>query len=502
MTGTLMAAIDMSIINVALPYMRGNLGASVEEITWVSTGYILSSVIMMPLIALLSMRFGRKNFYIFCVLLFTGASMLCGTAWDFKSIVAFRVLQGIGGGALMPISQAVLRETWPREKQAAAMSIYGLGVIVGPALGPTIGGWLTDHYSWPWVFYINVPIGVINTLMVLRYIKDPPYLVRSKDRLDLPGMVFMMVGLGSLQIMLEKGERNDWFSSDFIVYLAVAAAAGLILFIWRELTTDKPAVDLRVLKNPNLASGTFLGGLLMMGLFGSLFILPLFLEQLLGYPATDSGLALIPRSLFMAVSMPIAGRVYNRVGPHLMIGVGLVLNFISYIQLSQLSLDIGYWDIFIPQAVQGIGFGLIFVSLNTAALITVENQCMTAATGLFNVVRQVFGSVGIALSATFLTRGENWNRAILMNHINIYSDQTTGGLQRLSSYLYSRGMDMPHARDGSMKMLEGIVMKQAGMLAFNHVFFLTGIIFLVSLPLIFLLKKHKHPGAAVPETFE
>ena len=320
MTGTVMAAIDTSIVNVALPHMRGTLGASVEEITWVSTGYILSSVIIMPIIALLSSRFGRKRFFIFCVLLFTFASMLCGIAWDLTSMVIFRIMQGIGGGALIPVSQAILRETFPPEEQAMAMGIYGLGVIMGPAFGPTLGGWLTDNYSWPWIFYINVPIGIINTFLIMKFIHDPPYLVREKGAWDFVGLFFMIIGLGALQIMLEEGELNDWFSSNFIIYLAIIAGAGLILFTWRELTTEKPAVDLRILKDLNFASATFLGGILGMCLFASLFLLPLFLQQLLNYPVFDSGLALLPRTIPMMVTMPIAGKLYNRTGPRWLIG--------------------------------------------------------------------------------------------------------------------------------------------------------------------------------------
>ena len=315
MTGTIMSALDMSIVNVALPHMRGTLGASVEEITWVSTGYILSNVIIMPIVAFLSSRFGRKNFYIFSVLLFTGASMLCGIAWDLTSMVVFRIIQGIGGGTLIPVSQSVLRETFPPKEQAMAMGIYGLGVILGPAFGPTLGGWLTDNYSWPWIFYINVPIGIINILLIMKFIEDPHYLVRQTGKIDVLGLSLMTVGLGALQIMLEQGEQNDWFASKFILYLSVIAVIGLIFFVWRELKVESPAVNLHILKDVNFSSATFLGGILGLALMSSLFILPLFLQQLLRYPAFDSGLALMPRSLAMAFIMPLAGRIYNRVGP-------------------------------------------------------------------------------------------------------------------------------------------------------------------------------------------
>ena len=487
MSGMIMSALDMSIVNVALPHMRGSLSASVEEITWVSTGYILSNVIIMPIVAFLSSRFGRKNFYLFSVFSFTIASMLCGIAWDLPSMVVFRIIQGIGGGALIPISQSILRETFPPKEQAMAMGIYGMGIVLGPALGPTLGGWLTDNYSWPWIFYINVPIGIINILMILRFIEDPHFLVREKGKVDASGLFFMMCGLGALQIMLEQGEQREWFDSDFIIYLSVVAVVGLVLFVWRELRTDRPAVNLRILKNINFTSATFLGGILGLALMSSLFVLPLFLQQLLGYPAFDSGLALLPRSLAMALIMPIAGRIYNKMGPRILIGLGLFLNAVSFYQFSVLSLDVGFWDIFLPQFLQGIGFGMIFVSLSTAALSTIEKQLMTAATGLYNVVRQVFGSIGIALAATILTRGENFNRARLMEHITIFGDNTNHMLRSLTQYFYARGMDMADAQNKALKAVEEIVMRQASMLSFNYLFSLIAVLFVLSIPLIFFI---------------
>jgi DHA2 family multidrug resistance protein len=487
MTGNIMSSLDISIVNVALPHMRGTLGASVEEITWVSTGYILANVIIMPIVAFLSSRFGRKNYYISSVLLFTGSSMLCGIAWDLTSMVIFRIMQGIGGGALIPVSQSVLRETFPPKEQAMAMGIFGVGVMLGPAIGPTLGGWLTDNYSWPWIFYINVPIGFINVLLVMKFIEDPHYLVRQTGKVDVLGLSLMMVGLGALQTMLEEGELNDWFSSNFIIYLSVVAALGLILFVWRELKVENPVVNLRILKDINFSSATFLNGLLGLALMSSLFILPLFLQQLLGYPAFDSGLALIPRSVAMLMIMPLAGRIYNRVGPRVMIGSGLLLNAVSFYQLSILSLSIGFWDIFLPQFLQGVAFGLIFVSLSTAALSTIEKSMLTAAAGLYSVVWQVFSSVGIALAATILTRGEQINRALLMEHITAFGNTSVETLRSLSQYFSSHGMDMIDAQNKALKAIEGIVMRQASMISFNHVFFLIAVLFVISTPLIFLI---------------
>ncbi len=488
MSGGLVAALSSSIVNVGLPNMSGALGASVEEIAWVSTAYILSNVIVMPIIALISSIFGRKRFYLFSVALFTVSSIFCGIAWDLKSMIIFRIIQGFGGGTIIPLSQAILLETFPKEEQGTAMGIFGLGVIGGPAFGPTLGGWLIDNYSWPWVFYINIPVGILCILLVMHLIEDPPYLVRGKRRLDAAGLFFMSVGLGSLQVMLEKGEQWDWFASGMIRALAVAAFLGLVFFTTRELTTDSPAVNLKIFRDINFSSGSFLAGILNVGLFSSLFIIPLLLQRLLGYPAYNSGLALMPRGLVMAIAMPLGGRIYNKIGPRLLVGFGLFVNAISFYILSRLSLDIGYWNIFFPQALQGIGFGFIFVALSTAVLSTVEKPLLTAASGLYNVTRQVFASVGIALAATFLTRSEQRYHAILVEHITNYSDLVTGMVGQFMQHVFSSGKGMTGTEMEAIGLLEGVVTRQANMLAYNHVFFLICILYLLSMPLVLLIK--------------
>jgi len=491
MIGTIMSALDTSIVNVALPYMRGTLGASIEEITWVATGYILSNVIIMPIVGMLSARYGRKNFYLFSIVSFTISSMLCGMAWDLTSMVVFRVIQGIGGGALIPVSQAILRETYPPEEQGKAMGLYGFGVVLGPAFGPTLGGWLTDHYSWPWIFYINVPIGMINILMVMRYIKDPPYLVREKGRIDMLGLGLMTLGLGALQIMLERGEREAWFESDIIRILLVISLAALALFIWRELICEKPAVDLRILKDVNFSSGSLIGGLLGMGLYGSLFLLPIFLQQLLGYPALDSGIALMPRSIAMAIAMPVAGRFYNKLGPRVLIGTGLVVTAVAFYALSRLSLNVGYMDIFLPQFLQGIGFGLIFVALSTAALSTIERRSITAASGLYNVVRQVFASIGIAIAASQLTKVTTSNYALLAEKVTEYSEVGSQWIGTVAGSMQGQGADPSSARHMALTLLDGEIYRQAAMLAYNYLYLLITSLFIISFPFIFLLKSNK-----------
>lgn len=498
MIGTIMAVLDSSIINVALPTMGGTLGVGVEEIAWVVTGYILAQVIVMPITALLSERFGRKNFYLFCIALFTLASMLCGAARTLPLMVVFRILQGFGGGAIMTVSQAILRETFPPAEQAMAMGLYGMGVVVAPAVGPTLGGWLTDNWSWPWVFYINVPIGVINVWLVGRVIHDPPYLKRHKGSIDWFGLGLLATGLGSFQLMLEEGQSEDWFQSGYIWTLALVGAVGLIGFVWQELRTERPAVSLRVLRDPSFSSATGIGGILGMGLYGSIFLLPVFLQNLLGYTAMLSGEVLIPRSLAMAFIMPVGGRIYNRVGPRVLVGTGLIVSAYSFWELSHLTLEVGFWDIFWPQLWQGVGFALVFVALTTAALATVPRHEITQAVGLHNVVRQVFGSIGIAVAASILTSSITRNRAILGEHVTAYDPAVQRFLNGATGGMLAHGSDAFRARDQALRLLDFNLLRQSSVLSFDHVFWLIAVMFLLAVPLVFLLKeKPTDPDAEI-----
>jgi MFS transporter, DHA2 family, multidrug resistance protein len=488
-TGTIMAALDTSIVNVALPNMSGTLGCSIEEITWVITAYILSNVIIMPIIALLSARFGRKSFYVFSVITFTASSMACGLARSLPSMVLFRVLQGVGGGVLMTVSQAILRESFPAEQQGVAMGVYGMGAVVAPAVGPTLGGWLTDNYSWPWIFYINVPIGVLTLFLVSRFVHDPPYLQRGKGAIDWLGLSLMATGLGALQLLLEKGETEGWFESRLIVALASVAALGLIGFVWRELVAAKPAVNLRLLNNATFTSATLVAGILGMALNASLFLLPVFLQNFLGYPAVQSGLALMPRSLAMMVLMPLGGLLYNRLGPRLLVGAGLVISAYSFWRLGQLSSDVGFWDIFMPQLWQGVGFSLIFVALSTAALAAIDRPQITAASGLYNVIRQVCGSIGIAAAVTMVSRGTVRYRSALGEHVTVGDTRTQAWLHSATAAMVRAGSDAETAAHRALKLLDIYVTRQAAVLAYNHVYQLVTASFVLCLPLVLLLRR-------------
>ncbi|HTR77413.1 MAG TPA: DHA2 family efflux MFS transporter permease subunit [Gemmatimonadaceae bacterium] len=488
LTGTIMAVLDSSIVNVALPDMSGTLGVTIQEVTWVVTSYILAQVIVMPITGLLAARLGRKRFYMASVVLFTTASMACGVARGLGSMVVFRVIQGFGGGVLLTVSQAILRESFPPEEQGIAMGLYGLGAVLAPAFGPTVGGWLTDQYSWPWIFYVNVPIGVLNLILVLRFIEDPPYLIREKGYIDWTGLGLLVAGLGALQLMLEEGERNDWFESNFIVRLTIVAAVGLALFVWRELRIERPAVNLKILSNVSFSSATALGGVLGLALNGSLFLLPVFLQNLIGFDAMQSGIALMPRSLAMAVLMPIGGRFYNRLGPRVLVGSGLLIAGVGFYTMSTLTTSVGYWDLFWPQLWQGVGFSLIFVALSTAALSTISRPRMTAATGLYNVVRQVMGSVGVAAAATMVTSSTVRYHAILSQEAGAsgVARQWTGAITK---GMLAQGGDAFTARARALGVLNGLIVRQAAVLAYNHVFVLLSSLFFLGFPLAFLLRR-------------
>jgi DHA2 family multidrug resistance protein len=486
--GTIMAVLDTSIVNVALADMSGTLGATIEQITWVVTGYMLANVIIMPMMGMLSARFGRKKLYLASLALFTVASMLCGLARSLPTMVLVRAFQGIGGGVIMTVAQAILRETFPPKEQGIAMGLFGMGVVLAPAFGPTLGGWLTDKYSWPWIFYINVPIGIINYMMVQRFVHDPHYLVRDKGRVDWTGLALMVGGLGALQLMLEEGSRNDWFQSAFIIRLFTVGVVGLALFAWHELRTDRPAVDLRIMKNVGFSSATLLNGVLGMALMGSVFLLPLFMQQILRFNAMQAGEALMPRSLAMAVLMPIGGRIYNRVGPRILVAAGLLCSAISFVQLANMTVDTGFWDLFWPQVLQGAGFSLIFVALTTAAFATIEKPKVTAASGLYNVVRTVAGSIGVALAASKLTSITQANHAELTERASMANSTAVSWVQQATAGMMRTGIDAYTARMRALKLLDAMITRQSVVLALNSVFVMIAILFFVSLPFVLLLR--------------
>ncbi len=494
--GTLMGTIDTSIVNVALPHLRGTLSASVEEITWVSTGYVVASVIIMPLTAWLGTRFGRKRIYLSGLALFLIGSFFCGAARTLPTLVFFRILQGFGAGSLQPTEQAILRETFPPKEQGMAMGLYGFAIMLGPAIGPTLGGYIVDNYSWPWIFYINLPVGLVGLFMVWRIVEDPPYLERTKGGVDWWGMGLLVVGLGALQTLLEQGEQYNWFESTRNVLYGAIAVFSLVMFIVWELTVDKPAVNLRVLKNRSLATGTAIGAVLGAVLFSTLFLLPIYMQEFLGYNAMQTGLALMPRSLVMLFTIPIVGALYNKTSPRLVIAFGLGLGAFTCFQMSRFTLGTSNQEILIPQMIQGVALACIFIPLSTVALATIDRRRMGDATGLNNLVRQLGGSFGVAIFAALLDRYTSEARAGLVAHVAVGDPAVYGRISMMKTMFMRAGADGTAATQQAMALLDGQVGLQAAMLGFDRAFFLAGLVFAVSMPLVILLDDGRKGAAA------
>jgi MFS transporter, DHA2 family, multidrug resistance protein len=471
MLGLIMAIIDSTIVNVAINTIGGNLGATVDEVAWVATGYILANVVVMPLNGWLTAFFGRKTFYATSLALFTIASFFCGTARSIWVLVFYRIIQGIGGGALQPTAQSILFETFPAERRGAAMAIFGMGAMVGPAIGPTLGGWIIDNATWPLIFYINVPIGIVAFLMTLAFIPNPKYIAKPKGGIDWIGLGLLTAGLASLQFVLEQGERDDWFGSQTIVLFSALAAVALIVFVLKALRDPHPIVDLSVFRFRSFTVGSFLGVIMGFGLFGTSLILPLFFQSILGFTAFDTGMALMPGALATAVSMLIIGRLLNSIDGRWSIVFGTLLFAWSTWLLGGLSVQAGYWDVFWPRVVQGFALGFLFVPLTTISLSDVPVPKLAGATGVFTLLRQLGGSLGIAILTTMLTH----QTAVSWNELASGVTQTHG---------YSVGQ------------LTQMVGQQAAMIAYNYLFRVTAIVFVLSTPLIFLIRHRQRPVAA------
>lgn len=498
LVGALMSTIDSSVVNVALVHIQATYGVTTQEVTWVSTAFLISVVLIMPLTAWLAGVIGRKRFYLLSVALFTAGSILCGFSSTLGELIAFRVLQGLGGGALLPIAQAILRESFPPEEQGQAMGMFGMIVLLGPAIGPTLGGWLTDTWSWPWIFFVNVPIGIIGLLMGMRFISDPPYLrARGLQRIDGIGIALLAVGLVAMQTMLQEGELDGWFQSGFIVTLAVATVVALVGFVGWELHVPSPAVDLRILRTLSFASGTFISAVFGFALFGSLILLPLFLQNLLGYSATQAGLALMPRSLIMVLIMPIAGALYNRVGVYVMLPVGLLLAAASAFLMAGFTMNTGELQILVPQLIQGVGFALMFVSLSTAALAEIDRPRIQNATGLFNLIRQLGGSIGTTAMITLVDIRTTTASANLVRYASSYNPIFVSWWNSFTAAFTARGSVPTVAHQQALATLYRLIEQQATVVAFDYAFAVLGIAFLVCLPLIALLRQPRSTGRPV-----
>ncbi len=497
MSSTFMEVLDTTVVNVSLPHIAGNLSASTDEATWTLTSYLVANAIILPMTGWLASRFGRKRLLMASVTGFTVASFFCGLAPSLPFLIACRIVQGACGGGLQPLSQAILLESFPPEKRGQAMGFWGLGIVVAPMLGPVAGGWLTDNYSWRWVFYINVPIGLLALLLTQAFVFDPPYLRKESKGIDYWGIGLLVLGIGSLQIMLDKGQEDDWFSSHFIATLAVLAVVGLGGLIVRELKAEHPIIDLSVFKYRSFAIGTFLITVVGFVLYGSTVLLPLLMQELLGYTATHAGVTNLPRGMASFLAMPLVGYLTGKVDSRKLLAAGFLGAALAMYQLSFFSLDAGFWNFWGPLTIQGAALGLIFVPLTTATNDPVPKERIGNATSIFNLMRNIGASIGISMVETIQFRRMQFHINVLSKYVtpgNPQARQTINGLQGL---FISQGQDAASATQHSYAAVWALVQRQAAMLSYNDAFRFLALMFLVMFPLIFLMRRPGKGGAVM-----
>jgi len=498
MLGMIMGIIDASIVNVAVPHMMGTLGASVGEISWVVTAYTLANVIVIPLSAWMVSLVGRARLYLIAIIVFTVASMLCGLAPNLALLIFARVIQGAAAGIMMPTAQSILYESFPPEKRGTSMAVFGLGIMVGPAIGPTLGGFITDNYGWPWIFYINLPLGILSSILVPLILRDPDYLRRrSSAGGDLLGIALLAGGIGLLQYVLEKGEDAGWFDADWIVLSVAASVIMMIAFVIWELEHPDPAVELRVFQDRTFSAACLVNVAVGVGLMGGMFMLPLFLQQLLGFTATQSGLMLVPGALATAMSMPICGRLSQTRDARLLTAFGLVVFAGSMLMMSRLDSRAGFGDLLIPQILRGIGMAFCFVPLSVTAMARIPNVRMGQATGMYNLTRSLGGSLGIAWLASLLNRYRGQHYADMVAKVDALSSLPRANIQAVVSGMLARGYSLDVANAMGWRSLFGRVMKASAELAFRDMFITIVVLFIASLPLLMLLQR-RLPGASGP----
>jgi len=497
MLATFMEVLDTSVANVALPHIAGNLSASTDEATWVLTSYLVSNAIVLPITGWLGSRFGRKRLLITCIIIFTVSSALCGAAGSLGFLILARIIQGAGGGALQPIAQAVLLESFPPEKRGSAMAIYGMGIIVAPIIGPTLGGWITDNYSWRWIFYINVPVGALAVFMSQTFIEDPPYIRRVVGAgIDYIGFGLMAVGLSALQIVLDKGQEDDWFGSNLIVSLAIVTVVCLTVFVIWELKTKDPIVNLKVLGNRNFGLGVVLIMVVGAILYGTTAMLPIFLQTLMGYPATQSGLAVSPRGLGSLVSMFIVGRLIGKIDSRYLMSFGFAILALSVFMLGGINLQISISSVAWPNVINGLALGFIFVPLTTTSMGTLNRQEISNASGIYNLMRNIGGGLGISITTTMLARLGQFHQANLSGQLSTLNPVFRQLTESLTNGLGAG--DSVAASQRAYTIIYGIVQRQASLMSFVDIFRWEAIVCLCCIPLVFILKRVRAAKSAAP----
>ncbi len=494
--GAMLEVIDTSIVNVALPDIRGNLGATLNDAGWVSTGYACANVVIIPLTAWLSNRFGRKNYFLFSLVGFTLASVLCGLAANLTMLVIARVLQGLAGGGLLAKAQSLLFETFPREEQGAAQGMFGIGVIAGPALGPVFGGYLTDTLGWRWIFFINIPVGILAVLMVMTFLPRDRKQDIGRQRVDWLGIGLLAVGLACFQTMLEEGQRFDWFSSQFITVVGIGSLIGISLFIWREFSINYPAVDLRVLRYRSLAAGSIYSLVLGMGIYGVIFAIPVFVQDYLHFSAMQSGFLQIPGAIAAGVTMVIMGKVSGRFDARALVGMGALVTVGTAMMLSTINPNTGVHSLFWPLIWRSVGSVMMFLPLSLATLGSLPKDKIASGAGFYNLTRQLGSSIGIAVITTLLVHREAAHRAVLVERINLFQPAAMSRRDVFTAAFVRHSSDAVMTHHQAFRALDGIVNAQAALKSYADIFRYVGIIFLLTLPLLLFLDKGKNKAAA------
>jgi len=489
MLGTVLEVLDTSIVNVAIPDMMGNLGATLDQIGWVSTGYIIANVIILPLTGWLSGHFGRRRYLAGSMILFTAASLCCGMSHTLNQLVFFRIVQGAGGAALLSTAQATMMEIFPPAQLGLVQAVYGIGVMVGPTVGPTLGGWITDNYTWPWIFFINVPIGIMATTLTLLFMRDSQYQKKTNTRIDIIGIGFLAIGLGCLQTVLEKGNRENWFDSRLICWLVAYATVCLLAFIIWEMRTEHPAVNLRILKNRTYAAGVLMQVAIGVGLYGGVFLLPIYLQDVRGYTAAQTGWILLPGGLATGFMMPLLSRIVLRVPARILVFIGSCLFIASMWMLHTVTMDTGPEHLFLPLIVRGIAFSCLFLPLAIATLSLLKGKEIAEGTGLFNLARQLGGSAGIAALSTYLAQQSSLHRAALVEKVTAYNPLAQARLSGYQHFFLSKGASLAIAHKQAFAAMDGVITGQSFLLAFQDAFLMIGLIFAAMMPLILLLRK-------------
>lgn len=496
---TFMEVLDTSIANVALPHIAGSLSAGQDESTWVLTSYLVSNAIVLPLSGWLSSIVGRKNFYMGCVALFTISSFMCGLAPNLAVLIICRILQGVGGGGLQPSEQAILADTFPPAKRGMAFAVYGMAVVTAPAIGPTLGGWITDNFSWRWIFFINIPVGILSILLTSRLIQDPPYFKRRKlaeTHVDYIGLGFVALGLGTLQVVLDKGQREDWFESHFIVILSAIAALSLIFVIFWEWKQKDPIIDLHLFRDRTFGISNLLMFMLGFALLGSTLLLPLFSQTLLGYTAQQAGLALMPGGFAIILLLPLVGFLLSRYTPRWLLLFGLAVLSFSLFHMTRFNLNIDFRTVAEARVLQAVGMAFLFVPINTAAYAFLPRDKNNAASGLMNLARNIGGSVGISVVTTMLDRRTQKHLTDLAGNLSAANPSLRAMLQGATKAMQAHGASAAEASQQAYALVQGTVQRQAVMLSYIDCFWFLGVAILCMIPAVFLIKKSK-PGAGM-----